>query len=307
MTALSYFFHLQVKRMHRTIGDWGLNPWLIYIGAPLLFAGGSVALFSRTAYASCIYVGIAAAALLQLCSSTRLRFLRQVFDRPTYWRIRMLENMLMIVPFMVFFLCRVEAWFVLGLLVLAVAAVPLRMGSAGTTALPTPFSGHPFEFAVGFRTSVGVLLVAYVLMVVGIWVGNGHLSIATLLLVVLVCANYYAWSEPLLYVWVYRLTPRSFLWLKVKTACRYLTIVLLPMVLAVACFFPDKWLIVLAVVAVGYGYIALAVLAKYTAFPRGVSIPQGILMAVSLVLPPLLLVSIPYFFRQAKNNISLIL
>ena len=80
MTALSYFFHLQVKRMHRTIWDWGVNPWLVYIGAPLLFAGRSVGLFSRTPHARWIYVGVAAAALLQMCSSTRLRFLRQVFE-----------------------------------------------------------------------------------------------------------------------------------------------------------------------------------------------------------------------------------
>ncbi len=307
MSPLSYFFRLQVKRMHRTIEDWGLNPWLIYIGAPLLFAGASIALFSRTTYANWIYVGLAAAVLAQLSGSERLGFLRKVFDRPTYWRIRMLENTLMILPFMAFLLYRGEAWFGLCLLVLAVAALPLRIGSTGTTALPTPFSGHPFEFAVGFRTSVGVLLIAYILMIVGIWVGNGHLSIATLPLVVLVCSNYYAWSEPSLYVWIYRLSPRSFLWLKVRTAFRHLAILLLPMVLAVACFFSDDWLAVLAVVAIGYGYIALAVLAKYTAFPGGVSVPQGVFMVLSFVFPPLLLVSVPYFLRRAINNISLIL
>lgn len=307
MTALSYFFRLQVKRMHRTISDWGLNPWLIYIGAPLLFAGGSIALFSRTTYANWIYVGIAAIALVQLSGSVRLGFLQQVFDQQTYWRIRMLENTLMVMPFMVFLLYRGEAWFILGLLVLAVITLPLRLGSKGSTPLPTPFSNRPFEFAVGFRNSVGLLFIAYVLMIVGISVGNGHLSIATLLLVVLVCSNYYAWSEPSLYVWIYQLTPQAFLWLKVRIAFGHLTVVLLPLVLAVACFFPGDWLIVLAIVAMGYGYLALVVLAKYAAFPRGVSFLQGIIMAVSLMFPPLLLVSVPYFFRQAKNNISLIL
>ncbi|WP_353127262.1 hypothetical protein [Parapedobacter pyrenivorans] len=307
MTALFYFFHVQVKRMHRTIGDWGVNPWLVYVGAPLLFAGGSVGLFSRTPYAPWIYVGIAAAVLLQLSSSARLRFLQQVFDRLIYWRIRLLENMLAVVPFILFLLYRGEVWFVFGLLALALAVLPLRIGTNGMAALPTPFSKHPFEFAVGFRSSVGMLFIAYILMIIGIYVGNGNLGIATLLLVVFVCANYYSWSEPALYVWVYRLTPRSFLGMKVRTAFLHLTVVLLPIVLAIGCFFPDDWLLVLAMSVAGYGYLALAVLAKYAAFPRIVSIPRGIFMVASFVFPPLMLVSIPYFFRHAKNNIALIL
>src|SRR5690606_15261864 len=101
--------------------------------------------------------------------------------------------------------------------------------------------------------------------------------------------------------------PRAFLRMKVGMAFRQLTVILLPMALVVGGFFPDHWLLVLGVSMAGYGYLALAVLAKYAAFPAGVSIPQGVVMIVSFVMPPLLLISIPYFFRQAKNNISLIL
>jgi hypothetical protein len=305
--SLSYFFYLQVKRLHRTIGDWGISPWLAYIGAPLLFTGGSVGLFSRTQYASWIYIAIATAVLVQLCGSTRLRFLQQVFDRSTYWRIRLLENILVIVPFMLFLLYRREVWFAGSLPAVAIAALPFRIGVAGTAVLPTPFFRHPFEFIVGFRSSFGVVLITYILLVVGVYVGNGNLSLATLPLMVFVCANYYAWSEPMLYVWVYRLAPQSFLGMKVKAAFRHLTLMLLPMVLAIGSFFPDYWRLVLAVSVAGYGYLALAVLAKYAAFPRGIGIPQGILMALSFVFPPLLLVSLPYFFRKAKNNIALIL
>ncbi|WP_379022208.1 hypothetical protein [Parapedobacter deserti] len=293
--------------MHRTISDWGIHPSFVYVCLPILFLAGSITLFLRTSYAPWIYVGIAVLILLQGCDVGRQRFLRQVFDRLTYWRIRILENMLMIAPFLLFLLYRGEAWFCFGLLGMAMAALPLRIGASGSTVLPTPCSGHPFEFAVGFRSSVGLLLIAYVLMVVGIYVGNEKLSIAALLWVVFVCANYYAWCEPLSYVWVYRLTPVAFLWLKVRSALGHLTIVLLPMAAAITCFFPDDWLLVLAASAVGYGYLALAVLAKYAAFPRGVSIPQGIFMAVSFVFPPLLLVSMPYFFRRAKSNIAIVL
>ncbi|WP_353196512.1 hypothetical protein [Parapedobacter defluvii] len=307
MAVLPYFFYLQAKRIHRAIDEWGINPWLVYVGAPVLFFGGSIALFSRMVYASWVYVGVAAVALLQLCNSTRLRFLRQAFDRRTYRRVRMLEHTLLVTPFLAFLLCRGEIWFALGLLVLAAATIPLRIGTARSATLPTPFSGRPFEFAVGFRTSVGSLFIAYGLMVIGMYVGNGYLSIATLLLVVLICFNYYAWSEPLLYVWIYRLPPRSFLLLKVRTAFRYLTVMLLPMVLVVICVFPDYWPAVLAVAAMGYGYLVLAVMSKYAAFPQRVGILQGIFITLSLVFPPLLVISIPYFYQQAKNNIALIL
>ena len=306
-TSLSYFFRLQLNRMHRTIGDWGVNPWLVYVGAPLLFVGGSVALFSRTAYANWLYVGIAAVALLQTCNGTRLRFLQQVFDRTTYWRIRLIEHALMILPLVLFLLFKGEGWFVAGLFALALLMLPIRIGTAGTFVLPTPFSTRPFEFAIGFRNSISVLLIAVILLIIGVYVGNAYLSLATLPLGVLVCANFYGWNEPPLYVWIHRLTPRSFLGRKVGTALRQLTVILLPMALAVGGSFPDHWLLVLGISVAGYGYLALAVLAKYAAFPAGVSIPQGFVMVASLVMPPLLLISLPYFFRQAKNNISLIL
>src|SRR5690606_8083853 len=181
MTAsLSYFFRLQLNRMHRTIGDWGVNPWLVYLGAPLLFVGGSVALFSRTAYANWLYVVIAVVALLQTCSATRLRFLKQVFDRTTYWRIRLIEHALMILPFVLFLLFKGEGWFGVGLVALALLMLPIRIGTAGTFVLPTPFSTRPFEFAIGFRNSVGVLLIAVILLIIGVYVGNAYLSLATL-------------------------------------------------------------------------------------------------------------------------------
>ncbi|MFC7522875.1 hypothetical protein ACFQRK_02890 [Parapedobacter sp. GCM10030251] len=288
--------------MHRTVGDWGVNPWLVYIGLPLLFLMGSEAFFSRMTYAKWGYGGMATLALFQLSGQTRIRFLKQVFSRAQFWRIRLLENMLMVAPFMLFLLYKGEPRFALGLVALAVALLPLRIGTFGMTIVSTPFSVQPFEFAVGFRNSVGMLLIAYILMAIGIYVDNEHLSIATLLLAVFVCANYYAWSEPPLYVWVYPLTPQSFLGVKVRTAFRHLTVVLLPMILAVGCFFSDDWLTVLVASAVGYSYLALAVLAKYAAFPQSVSIPQGVFMVLSFVFPPLLLVSLPYFFRRAKEG-----
>src|SRR5690606_19833730 len=117
----------------------------------------------------------------------------------------------------------------------------------------------------------------------------------------------YGWNEPLLYVWIHRLTPRSFVGMKVGMAFRQLTVVLLPMALAVGVSFPENWLLVSGVTVAGYGFLALSVLAKYAAFPNVVSIPQGFVMVLSFVMPPLLLVSVPYFFRRAKDNISLIL
>ncbi|SEK99544.1 hypothetical protein SAMN05421740_103197 [Parapedobacter koreensis] len=307
MGTVRYFFHLQAKRMHRTISDWGIHPLVVYIGLPILFVAGAIALFIRTPYAPWIYAGIAALALLQWCGVERQRFLRQVFDRQTYWRIRLLENVLLMMPFAAFLLYKGEWWFAVGLLVLAAVAVPVRIGNTGGKTLPTPFSGKPFEFTIGFRASVGMLLLAYLLLVIGIYVNNENLSIATIVLMVLVCANYYGWSEPVLYAWIYALTPRVFLGMKIKTAFRQVSLLLLPMVVVAAIGFSGSWLALLIVLVVGYGYLALAVLAKYAAFPGSVNIPQGIFMALSLMLPPLLLVSIPYFYHKAMANMATVI
>ena len=307
MDAVRYFLCLQIKMIHRSIRDWGISPLLAYAAIPVLFVVGSIVLFAHTEYAPWIYMGFAAMTLAQLGGAERQRVIYIVFQRRMRWRVRALENLLFISPFVAFLLYERKAWFAIGLLAVAMLAIPIRIGNAATNVLPTPFSSRPFEFTIGFRTYVWILLGAYLLMVVGVYVTNGNLSIAALVLMMLVCANYYGWSEPVWYVWVYALAPNAFLWIKVNTAFRYFTVLLLPMVIVTAVSFPSHLLTILVVMAVGYGYLAMAVLAKYSALPGNISVPQGIFMVLSLVLPPLLLVSIPYFYRKALNNMMLIL
>ncbi|WP_139378531.1 hypothetical protein [Parapedobacter luteus] len=307
MDVIPYFFCLQAKRMHRTISDWGIYPLFVYISLPILFVAASVALFQRTLHAPWIYVGVAGVVLLQWCDVARQRFLQQLFGRQAYFCLRFLENTVTILPFAFFLFYEGAVWFAWGALVLAVLAVFVRTGNSGPRVLRTPFSREPFEFAIGFRASIFWVLLVYLLLVIAIYVNNENLSAATIVLMVLICASYYGRSEPLFYAWIYPLGPHAFLKLKIKTALKQVSLLVFPMAVATMIYFSDNWLAILLVLVVGCGYLVLAVLAKYAAFPGSVNLPQGMVMALSLVLPPLLLVTIPYFYRRAENNILRIL
>ena len=59
--------------------------------------------------------------------------------------------------------------------------------------------------------------------------------------------------------------------------------------------------------ALGYCYLLTVILAKYSAYPKKINLPQGILLALSLAMPPLLLVLVPFFYIQSKNRLKEIL
>ena len=65
-----------------------------------------------------------------------------------------------------------------------------------------------------------------------------------------------------------------------------------------------------AIIPVAYLIVRLSlmiVLAKYAAFPGVISLPQALLIAFGLWLPPLLLGIIPYFYSQSIKKLKEIL
>jgi len=72
-------------------------------------------------------------------------------------------------------------------------------------------------------------------------------------------------------------------------------------------FFQTNILAVFGFQALGYCYLLTFILAKYSAYPKKVNLPQGILLALSLAMPQLLLALVPFFYIQSKNRLKEIL
>lgn len=73
---------------------------------------------------------------------------------------------------------------------------------------------------------------------------------------------------------------------------------------AILIAFPSAWLTTLLVYMGGNVILSSMIVAKYSAFPHEMSIPQGIFYGLSLLFPPMLLITIWVFYSQSKKRLE---
>jgi hypothetical protein len=301
------YFKLQYKLLNRIIRDAGLDPATGYILGAIAFAGGALYLFSKTTFATAVFILIALSLQSRLSEIRRNDFLKLCFGDKQRKAIRVTENLVMSIPFLIFLLYK-QLFLPAGvLLVASMILALLNFRSTLNFALPTPFYRKPFEFAVGFRSSYLMIFVAYALTVIAISVGNFNLGIFAMLLVFAITLNFYSKPEPEYYVWSSSQKPRGFLLDKTRTALLYATLLVLPIVVLLVIFFPQQVRTLLLFFIIGWGFLVCMIVSKYAAYPSELNISQFILMAVCMWFPPLLVLLIPYFFLKAERRLSRIL
>jgi hypothetical protein len=297
------YFALQRRLLERHAVDFGLPLWALYALGPLLFIGASFLLFRGTAAAPWIFAMMALTWPLRLSERGHNDFLATCFHSRDLRLLRLLENATAVSPFVVF-LGTMGHFFVAFAVFLASLCLSFFSASLSSAlVLPTPFSKRPFEFLVGFRRYFVVLLAAYLLVAVAVWVPNFNIGIFCLMLVFALCMAFYGPLESPYFVWVHTLSSSAFLWHKARVALLHATLLAGPVCLALGVFFPENALIVLAVSVFGYAYLLATVFAKYATHPRPLGIPQAILLGISMVLPPLLLVTVPFFYKKSVENL----
>ncbi len=307
MTMLQQYFRLQWTMLKRQLSDFGIRPAL---GIGLLlagFSGFSFYLFLKLTVAPWLYMLLALSLVSRLSETGRNTFLRLIFKRADYVRIRLAENGLTVVPFVVFLCCKSVLPVAVLLAVLAPLLSLVRINIPAAVAFPTPFYKRPFEFIVGFRARAGLFVVAYGLTAIAVIYQNFNLGIFSLILVFTVCLSFYNQPEDVFYVWMYRLTPNGFLWHKLKTAMLYAGILSLPVALALLVYFPAHMLITAGFLLLGYVGLLTVLLAKYSSYPQQMNLPQGILLALGLMMPPFLLAIVPFFYTQSVKRLKALL
>ncbi len=308
MTAtFRYYFRLQWTMLKRHLAEWGMHPAVGLLLALLAFYGGSYYLFTKTEYAVYAYGLAALATTYRYNDADRNDFLKLTFSLREYYRIRVTENLLTIIPFLIFLAGKKE-WLVLSVLVPS-AVLLVWAGARRKTVrtIPTPFYRHPFEFIVGFRSWLAGLGFAYFLTVMAVLYHNFNLGICALALIFLICLAFYGEPEQEFFVWIHRLSAAQFLSFKMGMALLHSTLLTLPVAVALIVFFPGQWIPVTGVMAMGYCYLLTMVLARYSRYPHSLNIPQAILLILGFVLPLLLPVWIPYFYIQSKRRLSTLL
>ena len=302
--AMRWYFGLQFRLLGRKIREFGLNPTVAYILGTIGFYGLSIYLFYRTTFAVYIYVLIFLGCLVNFRNYNKDQFLQNTFNNRRYLAIRITENGILALPFLLFLLLKSE-FMAASILILFTGVMTLWTSKRSLfRSLPTPFSDYPFEFAVGFRKTFILLLGIYALLVVALLVDNSNLGLFTLAVLPFICMAYYTEPEPLYYVWIFSVDPVSFVKKKVWIALMYLSLLMAPSALTLLIVYPQHVQLILVIYLLGLLYLTLIILVKYTAFPNVINIPQGFLTALALVFPPLLLFWIPWYYLKSTQNLK---
>ncbi len=301
------YFILQSKLLSRKLSDTGVNPLLGVLLAIALFIGLSVYLFSKVAYAPYVLSLIAIGVISNLSETRRNEFLKICFGDAKFKQLRVVENLIVALPFILFLCYKLLFLFAL---CLAIVAVLLALSSFSTSlnfTIPTPFYKKPFEFTVGFRNTFYLFAVAYALAIIAVWANNFNLGIFALLFVFAITLSYYAKPENEYFVWSHNLSVNQFLFDKLTTAFLYSTVLALPVVAILGVGFINQLHFALLFLLPGYAFLMCVVLAKYSAYPNEMSLPQGLLLAMCVWFPPALIAVIPYFFIRSGKRLQYLL
>jgi hypothetical protein len=298
------YFLLQVKRIDRIFREIGINPWIGFLLSILIFALLSELLFYKTSLAKYILMLTALSALFGLGEKQRTEFVQTVFGDLQYRGIRMIENLIFVLPFMIVLIikyCFVETF------VLLVSAVILAFFTQRydlNFTLPTPFSRRPFEYAVGFRKTFLFFPVAYALIVISLMVDNMNLGIFSMMLVFLVTLTYSSAPEFEYFVWIHSRSPKSFLKFKSLHAMKNASLLAAPILLSLSCFYPTQSFIFVALFLIGNLYVLTIVIIKYSVYPYEMNLPEGIVLTCSIFFPPILLLILPFYISKANRKLS---
>ena len=293
--------------LNRYLKEFGLPPIIGYLLAMLIFVGASFYLFSKTKYAAYIYAFFGVSPLSLLSETKRNDFLKSCFIAKDYWLIRLLENILVVLPFILFLGYQLEWLMVVAVLLIAALMARFQLNNQLNYTIPTPFYKYPFEFIVGFRTAFFMIIFAYFLTFMGITVDNFNLGAFAILLIFFISFSFYAQPDSLYYVWIFSDNSKEFLFSKIKIAFVYSGLLTLPILIGLGIYFPDKMKFIILIPMIGYVYLLTIILAKYAAFPRAMNLLETILIGASVLFPPFLLFVIPYFYRKSKRQLNRVL
>ena len=304
---MKYYFTLQFIRLKRWFEETGIIPLLGIIIAIVMFVLLSKYLFFKTEFAKWIYPLLALSTILKLGEKRRNDQLKIIFNRTNRLKIRILENTIIALPFLFYLLYEQQYIFVIGLLILSILLALFDIDKKLNRVIPTPFRKFPFENIVGFRKSFLLIGMVYFLIFKAIQVGNYNLGIVSFGALFFILMSFYSKPEQNYFVWIFADKAIAFLKRKLVNAIICAIILTTPALLGLFVFFPDRFITSMVISLIGAVFLISMIFAKYSAYPNEMNLPQGILYALSLWFPPMLIIVILIFYKQSKKNLEPIL
>lgn len=305
--GLSYYYKLQYRRFLRKCNELQVLPLFVIVLIVAVFILLSSLVFHKITYTEWIYPSIGLGIIAQLNSVKNTKIIHHIFSSQDFQRTRCMQAFFLALPF-VFFLLYKYLWIqAILLFLLSLLSIFIPSGKRSSLRLPTPFRKKPFEFIVGFRKSILLILIFYFLIFKGIQVGNENLAYASMGFIHMLSISFLMSPEDQHFVWISNASAKTFLWKKILTAIICASLLTIPGLLAVLIAFPHYYLAAIFIYIVAYMWISTMILAKYSVFPKEMNLPQAIILGVSFLFPPLLIYTIPSFYRKARKQLELIL
>ena len=293
---------------NRKLKSYGLHPLIAY---PLLFIAfvgfSSLLFYFQIVYIKYFYLLIPLYSSLNVAETGRNDFLKICFNDKTYRIVRIVENMIIALPFILFLIYKQCFMLSLLLAVLMIFSATINSRTRFSYIIPTPFTKNPFEFTVGFRYTFYIFALTYGLTIIAVVVDNFNLGAFALIITLLVPCSYYIIPENPYFVWQFNMSPTRFLFYKIKTALVYSFMLSFPIILLLSIFYFENAGILLLCFLLGYIFLVLFIMIKYSVFPNEAGISEGVVIILCLFMPPLLLFMIPYYFTQSIKQLKTLL
>jgi hypothetical protein len=301
------YFFLQSTLINRRIQDAGVMPIFAYFIVILGFYGLSTYLFKVTEFAVYIYPLLSINLVGRLSESKRCEFLTICFGDTQFKKIRIVENLICTIPFISFLLYKQLSIPIVFIVLVTIILALVNFRTKFNYTLFTPFSKRPFEFTVGFRSAFPLFIIAYILVIVATIYNNFNLGVFALMLVFGSSLSFYLTTENEYFVWNYSLNPRNFLLNKLKTALLHSSVLAIPIVVLLSFYFPQNTGLLFAFLLIGWLWIICAIVTKYSSYPNEINIPNGLLFALCLSLPPVLVILTPILFYKSEKRLKYLL
>ncbi len=301
-----FFFKLLYLSWLRYLKGIGLNPVITLAILLLLFVLASIKIYSLE-YGYSLYLMWALTILAKGSTVKRNNFLYLNYSNGLFYLLRMVENLIVISPFVIFYLVQNEILKSMSLILVAFAMVLLRSRSVKSIVILQPFSKYDYEWIAAFRKYFLLPIPFLIGYCMGIIVHNYSLSLVCGgVLMLNLALPFQETIEKPVFIWQYKLSAVSFLKEKAKRIFNY-SLCFIGFFLLIIAFNPGKWLSILFVCFWCLLTVIVSLITKYSRYPSSTSsVNQSLLVGASLAAlfqPYLIPVVLFLAYSQLNNSI----
>ncbi len=280
-----------------------MNPVLGVVLFSIAFILFSFMLFYKMEISAYVYTGIAVVSIFSINSSQRLGFLKEICGH-TLWKIRLLENIAVAIPFCLFLLYQTAYVFSLVIFLFSIILAFTPIMRQHSVRLPTPYFHRPFEFIIGFRKYLLLVLFSLFLMLMAYKSDNMNLGLFSIVIHFGIILSYLGFLEPSNYITIYNKSSKGFLIEKIKTTILYTSVSIFPTAVIQLITFPTSAIPLLFIILIGLLILIYFLICKYSNYPDVMSLPHTILFITSIFLPILLFYTVPLYWKKSRQKIN---